>query len=212
MRWIDGPIMVFDTETTGLESETNYVIQLAIVKFEPGKPWREMEAWTTLAGSPKPIEPAAMLAHGITNEDIKGLPLLEQRMNRVIDILRQGKMFLAYNSPFDVGFLEAALARSGCKRPLPFNQHNVIDPLAFVRGLYRYDRGWKLGEMCARLGARMDRAHDALSDAMSAAEVMIRLYVKHDLPPELDGLMALQERYDLEWEERRRQWDAKKQK
>lgn len=207
-RWMVGPIMVVDVETTGLDPVADRIWQLAIVEFVPGKPWREMQAWVTRCKPDVPFTPEALLIGGIEPAELEGKPCAEQIIGRVIDILGRGKIFAAYKSDFDFGFLAETHKRAKCKKRLPFDHTNTIDPLVFARALYSQARGWKLKQMAARLGVRLDRAHDALRDSMAAAEVMVRMAILNDLPPTLEGLLALQEQYRTAWVDKRGQAKA----
>jgi len=200
--WMQGPIMVVDVETTGLDPVADRIWQIAIVEFVPGKPWREMQAWVARCKPDVPFTPEALLVGGVEPTELEGKPRAEELIGKVVDILSKGKIFMAYNAGFDFGFLTETHKRAGCKKPLPFNAKNTIDPLIFARAIYDKARGWKLKQMSARLGVPLSRAHDALRDCMAAAEVMIRMAVMNDLPPTLEGLLALQEQYQREWEER----------
>lgn len=205
MDWTKEQIFAVDLETTGLDPVKDRIVQMAIVRFEAGKPWRKMEAWVSLFGTDVPMSPGAVMVSRIDPNELSGRPHIEAKMESILNILQQGKIFLGYNAlRFDVLFLKEAHKRAGCKRPLPFLPKNTIDPLVFARALYDKARGWKLAQMAARLGVRTDRSHDALGDSLVAAEVMVRMAVSNDLPTDLTGLINLQERYIREWEERRR--------
>lgn len=206
MNWLQEPILVFDTETTGLRDPIR-IVQLSLLRYEMDKSWSEMEAWVNLC-SPSDgvvIEPGATLVHGITMETVKGKPTLEQLMDGILAILCRHNVFMAYNGlNFDIPLLRAAFKRSKSRKDFPAIESRTIDPLPFSYALYPGARGWKLGQMAARLSINSRRTHEALSDCMTAAEVMTRMAVIHELPNDLDAILNLQDRYQKKWEETKR--------
>jgi DNA polymerase-3 subunit epsilon len=192
-------IFAFDTEATGLDPTVDEIVQLTIVKYEVGKSWSDMEGYTSLFSTARPLPAGQALFCGLTPEDLAGKPTIGECIDSVLDILHLGKVFLSFNAPFDVGMLQAALKRTGSRRTLPMTMRNTIDPLIFSRGLYPHARGRKLAQMAARLGVRLNRAHDATSDTLAAAEVMVRMAVQNHLPPDLDALTTLQMKYAEAW-------------
>ena len=204
MDWIKEPVFAFDVETTSLDPAKDRVVKIGIVRFEAGKQWREMEGWAAKFSTPIPMSPEAVMISGIDPYELEGKPTFEEKIGSVLNILDQGKMFLGYNVlKFDIPIIQAALDRSGLARKLPMTRKNTIDPLVFARALYDKARGWKLDQMAARLGAR-PRSHNAVDCAMKAADVMVRMGVRNDLPTDLLSLINLQERYLAEWAEKRK--------
>lgn len=201
MQWMYSPILSFDVETTGLDPERDRVVQLAVLRYEPGKRLGEMQSWVSLF-SPGDVEftADAALRTGIDPDELKGKPRMEDCWGEILDVLELEPLHLAYNAPFDISFLLPVHSRAKLDRPFPVAPARVIDPLCFARGLYRYQKGKALGQMALRLGVPVRKAHDALWDSVAAAEVMWRMADAHSLPPGLDALLALQRKYATEWE------------
>ena len=68
-----------------------------------------------------------------------------------------------------------------------------VDPLVWVRELHKEERGHRLGEVCARLGIRLDNAHRAASDAEATGRVLIALAPR--MPSIYSELIRLQSQY-----------------
>jgi DNA polymerase-3 subunit epsilon len=65
------PLAFFDLETTGLNIINDRIIEISILKVHPdGK--EEQKTWRVNPGIP--IPPSSTLFHGITDEDVSGLP------------------------------------------------------------------------------------------------------------------------------------------
>ena len=68
-----------------------------------------------------------------------------------------------------------------------------IDPLVWARELHKDEKGHRLGEVCARLGIRLDNAHRAASDAEATGRVLLALAPR--LPTTYSELIRLQTQY-----------------
>ena len=107
-----------DTETTGIADCR--LVELA---------WSEPSGriLTVRAKPPIPIEEEAIAIHGITEEDVKGLPAFVDNMQYAkIKELIEGSVVIAHNAPFDID----VLAREGIV------VRNFIDTLAVAKKLY----------------------------------------------------------------------------
>jgi DNA polymerase-3 subunit epsilon len=102
--------VIVDTETTGLYSETDAVIELGIVKFEydaiSGEVFRVLETLNELEDPGMPIPPESTAVHGITDAMVAGTRINDER----VQALLQGvNVAIAHNAGFDRVFLEKRL-------------------------------------------------------------------------------------------------------
>ena len=107
-----------DTETTGIQDCR--LVELA---------WSEPSGriLTVRAKPPIPISEEATAIHGITEEDVMGLPAFVDNMQYAkIKELIEGSVVIAHNAPFDID----VLAREGIV------VRNFIDTLAVAKKLY----------------------------------------------------------------------------
>lgn len=97
-------IMVIDTETTGLDPETEKVVEVGAVEVElVRKKWRLGRMFTSLVDPGKLIPPDAMAIHHIRDEEVAGaLPI-----KNTVDFLNGYSPFIpaAHNAAFDQKFL-----------------------------------------------------------------------------------------------------------
>lgn len=95
-----------DCETTGLDPTKNRIAEISIVHLDP-----KQRAVTMAFDSV--INPRLRMSsggvHGLTDSDIENAPCFEEVAGDIIDALK-GRV-LAYNSPFDVGFLQLDFGR-----------------------------------------------------------------------------------------------------
>jgi len=80
-------------------------------------------------------------------------------------------ILLAYNAPFDLGFLAMALIRLGIAYP----PHDVFDTLDIARRLYPGWHSHSLENMAARLKIANRAEHRALSDARLVKDVFLEM-------------------------------------
>jgi DNA polymerase-3 subunit epsilon len=118
--------------------------------------------------------PDALRVHGITDEFLADKPLFAAIAQELLDFLK-GADVVIHNATFDVGFLDAELAR--LKLP-PLSKHvgRVTDSLLLARDQFP-GKANSLDALCKRL--EVDNSgrdlHGALLDAGLLAEVYVRL-------------------------------------
>jgi DNA polymerase-3 subunit epsilon len=99
--------MVVDTETTGLDPETDRIIDLGYVlaEFHPktGRVHRVLERYSGFEDPGVPIPAAITALTGIADADVAGKTLDETRVEAAI---ARAHLVIAHNAPFDRGFLE----------------------------------------------------------------------------------------------------------
>lgn len=203
LGWAAGPLAVFDTESTGVDTETDRIVTscVAVVNAEP----REAPAtWLINPGVEIPAEATAI--HGVTTQAAveSGRPpaeALAEIRARLIDAWELGRPVVAYNATYDLTILDRELRRYG----LPDLQCAiglVIDPLVLDRAVDRFRRGSrKLHAVCAHYAVRLDGAHDSTQDALAAGRVAWRIAQRY---PEIaamgwDDLFAFQAKAHAAW-------------
>ena len=176
---VDQPLAVIDTETTGRDpSRGDRVIEIGIVYFDRG----EVSARHSLLVDPGiPIPADSTAVHGITDAHVKGKPRFDAIVREVIGLLA-GRIPVAYNAGFDRGFVFSEMRKAGVAlnndRSLPpalRNNVEWIDPLVWARALQTNAKGYKLGEVAARLNVSIVQAHRATDDAEAAGQVLFAL-------------------------------------
>lgn len=165
--------IVLDTETTGLSAENgDRVIEIGCVELVARK----------LTGNNKHfyLNPErdshedALKVHGISNEFLRDKPKFVAVADELMEYL-QGAEIIIHNAAFDVGFLDAELARLG-KPPLREHVGDVTDTLLMAREMFP-GKSNSLDALCKRLEVDNSnrQLHGALLDAGLLAEVYIRL-------------------------------------
>lgn len=160
-----------DLETTGLRSDEDHILQMAVVHQDGSG--RRLAEWSTYVRPPRrfrtslgPIE-----IHGITRRRVVLAPSLAEALTTFVALTR-GCIVVAHNAAFDLGFLRAASARTG----IDLTHTGSLCTLHLSRQLgERGQANHKLTSLCAEFGVDPGRAHDALYDARAAGAVLPHL-------------------------------------
>ena len=156
----------FDTETTGLFSKQDRIIELGAVKFDKDG---VLDTFNTLVNPEIPLPPVCQQVSHITDDMVRDAPKISSVLP---DFLRfsEGCILVAHNAPFDIKFTNEELKRSGL---LPL-KHQVIDTLNFSRWAYPANGHWKLQLLAEQFGIEVKAAHRASDDARVCMEVFLR--------------------------------------
>jgi len=194
--WEDIPFTVIDFETTGRDAESDRVIEIGLVTFEKGKV-ASRESLLVNPGVPVPEESRAV--HGITDEELAGAPDFATVMPRVLELL-QSRLPVAYNAPFDRGFLLAEIKRAAPKGmtlgdmpPAARDDVAWVDPLVWAREILKELKSRRLGDVTKHLGIPLEQAHRAAGDAEATGRVLLGLAPQ--MPRIYGELVRLQKRY-----------------
>lgn len=196
--WIDMAIASLDTETTGLDTSTARIIEVGIVCYKNGK---QENAYSQLVNPGGPVPPRITEITGISTDDVADKPEFRNVADDVLKCL-EGRLFVAYNAPYDLGMLRAEFKRIN----KPFPELKVLDPLVLAREVLSL-RSYKLGVVVRHLKINMDRAHRAQDDAAATAEILYKIGPL--LPQDLDELLQVQEQWKNAQDAKRRQWQQR---
>lgn len=160
--------VVFDCETTGLDTESDDLLQLAAVRVVNGRVIHG-EVFDCLVDPGRSIPEASIRFHGITPEMIRGKPPPELVLARFARFA-QGAVLVAHNAAFDLAFLRKYERRAGVSLDQP-----VLDTLLISALLQDQEGDHSLDGVAARLGIAVRGRHTALGDSLATAEILVRL-------------------------------------
>jgi DNA polymerase III epsilon subunit len=167
------PIVIIDTETTGLIPEMGHrVVEIAAVRWENG---REVAQFSTLLNPGRKIEPEASRINGLSDRDLIGQPAFADIAERLLAFV-DGALLVAHNAAFDAGFVGMELfINQYTGRGQPATLPNPwLCTLELARGYFHFGQN-NLGAIAQRLGVRSGRAHRALTDVYTTGEIFKRM-------------------------------------
>lgn len=181
--------LVLDCETTGVNTDTDRIVQLVIATADAEGNLLAHREWLIDPGVPIPEEASAV--HGLTNE------YLEANGEEPFDALLAaweffneygGLTWTAYNLSFDASILAAEMDRHGVESNFDYNfrkGENLFDALVVDRAKDRYRKGnRKLMTVAKHYGVDLDESklHNAVYDVEITAKVAARVAKKYGIP------------------------------
>lgn len=161
-------MVVWDTETSGVDVYNDRIVSCFIGVMLPDGTWEEKFEYLINPGVE--IPQGAIDVHGITNERVKregvdakdGIFQILQRLD-IYD--KRGEVLSAFNASFDFTILKYEALRYGFR---PFIPRFVIDGYITDKALDPYRKGKrKLVDMCETYGIPVEEnAHDAAADCL----------------------------------------------
>jgi len=195
-NWSELPLASVDVETTGLDPQSDRVIEVAIIHMRGGV---EEERWSSLINPQCDLPPEVTRITGICAEDLVNAPTFDTVCDEVQTRLKD-RILVAYNLDFDRAFLKQELERAG----RTWKELTYVDPLVFARELHRTQGSKRLTAVAERLGIELKQAHRAADDAFAAAQVLYAFAPQ--LPATLGELKLLQSQWATKQENERAAW------
>ncbi len=163
--------IMLDTETTGLNPRTgDRIIEVACVELLNRRPTgRHFHRYTN---PERDSDPGALAVHGLTTEFLRDKPKFAEIAGELCEFVRDAEIII-HNAPFDLGFLDAELARLGMEK---FKTHvlKITDTLVQAKELHPGKRN-SLDALCDRYG--ISNAHRTLHGALLDAELLAEVYL-----------------------------------
>ena len=159
--------VIFDFETTGLYANQNDdILEIGAIKMKGDQPTGDI--FSTLVNIQRKIPKAATAVNGITNQDIKDQPTIEEVFPKFIHFIGN-KVLLAHNAEFDLSFIERYLKRF----PRVSLNNPCLDTLQLSRMLYPYEKKHNLDAIAARFEIRqqLDTRHRSVGDCLLTAKI-----------------------------------------
>ena len=166
--------IVLDTETTGLEVRQGHrLIEIACVELIERRP--SGRHWQTYLNPERAIDEGARQVTGIEDEFLLDKPRFAEMAEEFLAFIADAELII-HNASFDVGFLDAELARVGAHLGRIADRCRVIDTLAMARERYPGQRN-SLDALCKRLGVDNSARdlHGGLIDAQLLADVYLAM-------------------------------------
>lgn len=157
---------VLDVETTGYSPARERVVEIAVVHLDPTG--RIGQTWSSLIHPGRGTIPAATTAvHGLSIEDVRHAPRFEHIAAELVEQLA-GRVVVAHNAAFDLGFLRLELARAGIDMP----EVTSLCTMDASREHLPHLAKRRLSDCCEAAGIDITDAHSAAGDARATAALL----------------------------------------
>lgn len=160
-KYVDDYV-VFDIETSGLNSVHDKIIEIGAVKYINNK---KVDEFNYLINPSIPLPKIITTVTGITNYDLIGKPTIEEVLPKFLDFIK-GYTVIGHNVSFDISFINQNA------KHLHLNEldNNVIDTL-FLSRINIYDiKNHKLETLKEYLNLNFN-SHRAVDDCYTCNEV-----------------------------------------
>ena len=190
-------LVLFDTETTGLNCSRDEIIEFAAVVVEPQTGVvQEYDELVSLSPGGF-VPPRIQELTGISTQDIRERGISKERVCRDIAEMIRGKtLLLAYNAHFDLSFLFYLLLRSG--DPEILKGKDKLDLLTVYRDRRSYPH--RLGSAIEAYGlsGKVVNSHRAIDDVLATLAVMEEMEKEKDDLERYVNLFGYNARFGLE--------------
>ncbi|HHY06902.1 MAG TPA: DEAD/DEAH box helicase family protein [Clostridia bacterium] len=156
-RWL-----FLDLETTGLDDQVDHILEVATITSQHKG---EREVWETLVNPGVAVPPHITFLTGINETMLAKAPTSEEVATQLRALLT-GKVIVAHNAPFDLGFLEALVGS------LP---NQWIDTLQLTKIIFPSLPSYSLRYLVKRFSLTSSPDHRAYADTLAVEELFFYL-------------------------------------
>ncbi len=163
---LDGDIISFDLETTGLSPKNERITEIGAVRIYGGE---VVDSFSTFVNPEIVISADNTSLTGITNEMVADAPSEAEALRMFFDFCGD-RVILAHNASFDISFITAACERQGIKHEFAY-----IDTLALSQTLITDLSRFRLDTLVKYFKLKPFSHHRAYDDANALAQVYLCL-------------------------------------
>jgi len=158
-------IVVFDTETTGLNKDEETIIEFGAVKITNGE---ITDRFSTFVNPGKPIPPKITQLTGIDDSMVCNSETIDVILPKFLEFCGDA-VLVAHNAGFDIGFVKACAERLGITDFSPTYIDTVELARAFLPDLPKH----KLDVVAKELNISLEGHHRAVNDAETTAAIYL---------------------------------------
>jgi DNA polymerase III epsilon subunit-like protein len=186
-------IYIVDTETTGLDSRENDVIELSILRLSTS----EQRTWTLKPINPNTIDPNSLRINGHKIEDLKwetkvGREIYKDPSSVLVDVENwiaddglpaENRILCGQNIAFDREMLQQLWAKCNSKDTFPWGRR-TLDTIQIeffidfchskLTNVDKMAEGYSLSNLVKKYGVKNEKAHTAAADVKATSEVFIK--------------------------------------
>lgn len=166
------PIIFFDLETTGTDTGTDRIVEIAMIKLNPNG---TREKYLKRINPTIPISEESTSIHGISNEDVKDCPTFKQLAKEIYEWMK-GCDLGGYNAVrFDIPMLAEELLR--CNVAVDFTERQFVDVQQIFFKMESRTLSAAYEFYCKK---QLENAHSAEADIEATVEILEAQLDKYD--------------------------------
>jgi DNA polymerase III subunit alpha, Gram-positive type len=169
----ESSFVVFDLETTGLDCESDRIIEIGAQKIVGTK---VVDEFSSLISVTEQISSVVEKLTGISNSMLKGQPKIEPVLGKFIDFIK-GSILVAHNATFDVSFLRAECSRLGLDMSWP-----ALCTLKMARQYLSELESKSLDSIAEHYGFAFESRHRSIGDVKVTVSLLQELFARDDFP------------------------------
>ena len=160
-------VVVFDTETTGTDTDNDDIIQIAAVEIVNGKIG---ETFETYIKTDKDLEKTVSIHH-ITPEFLEKKGVCKKEALKAFREFIKDSALIAHNAEFDIAIINSNLSREN----LPAIDNDYFDSIEITKRLFPKLPSYKLEYLLERFEIEGVNSHNALDDVKATANLLLFL-------------------------------------
>lgn len=162
------PFVVFDLETTGLDSNRDKIIEIGAQKIVD---FQVLDELSSLISAEIPASSLSLVERisGITPDMLLGKPSIEDVIPRFLAFIK-GSILVAHNAAFDMGFIKAECLRQGFELEWP-----VFCTLKMAREKLAHLERKNLDTLAKHYGLKFEARHRSIGDVKVTVAVLQKL-------------------------------------
>lgn len=167
-KFMNGEFIVLDTETTGLDTKNDRIIEIGCVKLS--SELKIIDQYQQYVNPNYEMNNDALAVHGQSKEFLSKYPLFKEIIPSFLSFIGKGHL-IAHNAKFDINIINTELVRNGYNKL----DNEFTDTLYLARKKFPGSQV-NLDALCTKLNITNNRQlHGALEDAYILANVYIAL-------------------------------------
>lgn len=163
---LDSDVVVFDIETTGLQSYNCEIIEIGAVKIINGE---VVDSFDTFVSVKEPITAETTELTSITNEDLIGAPSQYEAVKMFTEFVKDLPL-VAHNANFDMGFILKVCKENNIDFPNPY-----IDTLSLAKFVVPNLKNYKLDTLTEHFRLGNFHHHRGIDDATITSKLYLKL-------------------------------------
>ncbi len=185
-KFMDKPFVIFDFETTGLDTRAARIIEIGAIKYI-GK--KEVARFSQLINPSMLVSKEITRITGIENSMLEGMPFIQDVLPPFHDFLR-GCIGVAHNAEFDMGMMFHESNRLGISC-----DYTLICSLKMARAFVKIESR-SLDALAKHYNLQFESRHRAIGDILVTAQVLWKILEEQPQLQTVGDLLPFRESMD----------------